>query len=215
MRFTTLMPVIKRSKRTIVTCAFFAAFGVVVGALAQTAVPSSEAKAVFAGGCFWCMQPPFDHVSGVTSTKVGYAGGTEENPTYKQVSAGETSHRESIEVTYDPSKVSYEKLLDVFWHNISPVQTDGQFNDVGDQYTTAIFYATDEQKMIAEASKEALAKSGRFQKPIATVILPAGVFWPAEEYHQKYYLKNPSHYGLYHFISGRASYKERTWGKGP
>jgi len=158
------------------------------------------------------MQPPFDHVPGVTATLVGYAGGREENPTYKQVSAGKTSHRESIEVTYDPTKVPYEKLLEVFWHNINPIQTDGQFHDIGDQYTTAIFYTTEEQKTAAEASKDALAKSGKFPKPIATAILPATKFWPAEDYHQKYYIKNPSAYGIYHFVSGRDSYKQRIWG---
>jgi len=198
-------------RRAILTCAL-AILGVVDGAWGQGTAPANEAKAVFAGGCFWCMQPPFDHVPGVTATLVGYAGGREENPTYKQVSAGETSHRESIEVTYDPAKVSYDKLLEVFWHNINPIQTDGQFHDIGDQYTTAIFYTNEEQKTAAEASKDALAKSGKFPKPIATAILPATKFWPAEEYHQKYYIKNPSAYGIYHFVSGRDSYKQRTWG---
>jgi len=198
-------------RRAILTCAL-AILGVVDGAWGQGTAPANEAKAVFAGGCFWCMQPPFDHVPGVTATLVGYAGGREENPTYKQVSAGETSHRESIEVTYDPAKVSYDKLLEVFWHNINPIQTDGQFHDIGDQYTTAIFYTNEEQKTAAEASKDALAKSGKFPKPIATAILPATKFWPAEEYHQKYYIKNPSAYGIYHFVSGRDSYKQRIWG---
>ncbi len=198
-------------RSAILTCAL-AILGVVGGAGAQGTNLGSEAKAIFAGGCFWCMQPPFDHVPGVTATVVGYAGGREDNPTYKQVSAGETSHRESIEVTYDPSKVSYEELLEIFWRNINPIQVDGQFHDVGDQYTTAIFYTTDEQKKAAEASKEALGKSGKFQKPIATLILPATKFWPAEEYHQKYYLKNPSAYGMYHLGSGRDSYKQRIWG---
>ncbi len=158
------------------------------------------------------MQPPFDKTAGVISTSVGYAGGSEENPTYKQVSAGETTHREAIEVTYDPAKVSYESLLEVFWHNINPIQTDGQFHDVGDQYTTAIFPANDEQKAAAERSKQQLASSGKFQKPIATVILPAGKFWPAEEYHQKYYVKNPHAYGMYRFGSGRGGYLKQTWG---
>lgn len=158
------------------------------------------------------MQPPFDHASGVIATLVGYTGGQEQNPTYKQVSAGETSHRESIEVTYDPSKISYAQLLDIFWHNINPIQTDGQFHDIGDQYTSAIFYSSDDQKKIAEDSKAALAKSGKFQKPIATLILPAGKFWPAEEYHQKYYIKNPLAYRFYHFGSGRDSFAKRTWG---
>ncbi len=160
------------------------------------------------------MQPPFDHAAGVISTVVGFAGGTEANPSYEQVASGETSHREAIEITFDPSRTSYAKLLDVFWHNINPIQRDGQFHDVGDQYTSAIFYESEEQKRAAEASKTALANSGKFQKPIATVILPAGQFWPAEAYHQKYYLKNRAAYGMYHFVSGRASFKQRFWGAG-
>lgn len=200
-------------KRAILTCAFLAVLGVVGGTLAQNAIPASEDKAVFAGGCFWCMQPPFDHVPGVTATLVGFAGGSDDNPTYKQVSAGETSHREVIEVTFDSAKVSYAKLLEVFWHNINPIQRDGQFHDIGDQYTSAIFYSTEEQRKAAEESKDALAKSGKFQKPIATVILPAGKFWPAEEYHQKYYLKNSMAYRMYHFTSGRGSFKQRIWGE--
>lgn len=195
--------------------ALLAAQGIYDRVLAQNEVRVVEGKAIFAGGCFWCMQPPFDHTEGVISTIVGYAGGSEANPTYKQVSAGETGHREAIEVTYDPGKISYAKLLDVFWHNIAPIQTDGQFHDFGDQYTTAIFYTTDEQKKAAEESKDALARSGKFPKPIATIILPAGKFWPAEEYHQKYYLKNSVAYRIYHFGSGRASYKKRIWGDNP
>lgn len=170
-------------------------------------------KAIFAGGCFWCMQPPFDHAKGVVSTVVGYAGGQEENPTYEQVSAGKTGHRESIEVTFDPAKISYSQLLDIFWRNINPTQADGQFHDIGHQYTTAIFYTDDAQKKLAEESKEALAKSGRFKAPIATAILAAGKFWPAEKYHQKYYLNYPAEYEAYHTGSGRPAYLERTWGK--
>lgn len=188
-----------------------AAFGAAGGALAQATGPANQEKAIFAGGCFWCMQPPFDDTPGVIATLVGYTGGQEQNPTYKQVSAGETSHRESIEITYDPSKISYAKLLDIFWHKINPTQTDGQFHDIGDQYTSAVFYSNDDQKRTAEKSKDALGKSGKFQKPIATVILPAGKFWPAEEYHQKYYIKNPLAYRFYHFGSGRDSYEKRTW----
>ncbi|MEP6685360.1 MAG: peptide-methionine (S)-S-oxide reductase MsrA [Verrucomicrobiota bacterium] len=202
-------------KKTLLLGALVSGLAFSAGALAQATSPAATEKAIFAGGCFWCMQPPFDRTAGVISTIVGYAGGKEQNPTYKQVSAGETSHRESIEVTFDPTKITYEKLLEVFWHNINPIQTDGQFHDIGDQYTSAIFYATDEQKKIAEESKENLVKSGKFQKPIATVILSAGKFWPAEEYHQKYYLKNPAAYGFYHFASGRNSFKKRTWGDVP
>lgn len=182
------------------------------GAFAQENSAPVLEKAVFAGGCFWCMQPPFDHASGVVSTIVGFAGGREENPTYQQVSSGETSHREAIEVTFDPARISYDKLLEIFWHNISPIQTDGQFHDFGDQYATAIFYTTEQQKAAAEQSKEQLAQSGKFKKAIATVILPADKFWPAEEYHQKYYLKNPMAYGMYRFGSGRNAYLKATWG---
>ncbi len=199
-------------RRAIWILAVFAFAGLGGGGLAQNDASVVEEKAVFAGGCFWCMQPPFDHAPGVTATRVGYAGGREENPTYRQVSNGETAHRESIEVTFDPSKTAYAQLLEIFWQNINPIQLDGQFHDVGDQYTSAIFYANEEQKQAAEVSKEALAKSGKFQKPIATVILPATKFWTAEEYHQKYYLKNSMGYGMYHFTSGRGSFKRRFWG---
>ncbi|MBA3960420.1 MAG: peptide-methionine (S)-S-oxide reductase MsrA [Chthoniobacterales bacterium] len=192
-----------------------AAFLTLVSGLPAQTAPVKTEKAVFAGGCFWCMQPPFDHAPGVISTTVGYAGGAEPNPTYRQVSSGETGHREAIEVTFDPAKTSYAKMLEVFWQNIDPIQTDGQFHDIGAQYTSAIFYSDDEQRKAAEESKEALAKSGKFQKPIATVILPGGKFWPAEEYHQKYYLKNRMSYGMYHFASGRDSFKRRYWGATP
>lgn len=180
----------------------------------QSPIPAPEQKAIFAGGCFWCMQPPFDQTLGVKATVVGYTGGAEPNPTYIQVSAGDTSHREAIQVTYDSTKVTYAQLLTIFWQNINPIQRDGQFHDLGDQYTSAIFYLDEAQHQAAEASKIALVKSGKFQKPIATVILPASEFWPAEEYHQKYYLKNKMAYGMYHFTSGRASFKYRVWGAG-
>lgn len=179
---------------------------------AEDAAPSKE-KAIFAGGCFWCMQPPFDKLKGVEKTVVGYAGGSEKNPTYEQVSAGGTGHREAIEVTYDPAVVSYAELLKTFWHNINPTQTDGQFADRGHQYTTAIFYTNEAQKKAAEQSKDELAKSGKFDEPIATEIVAATQFWPAEEYHQKYYKKNFMHYKAYYHGSGRAAYVKRVWGK--
>ncbi len=169
-------------------------------------------KAVFAGGCFWCMQEPFDKVKGVVSTVVGYTGGREESPTYEQVSAGKTGHRESIEVTFDPSVISFDEVLNVFWKHINPTQADGQFSDIAHQYTTAIFYLDAKQKEQAEASKERLGKSGKFAEPIATEIVAASRFWPAEEYHQKYYLKNPEHYESYHVGSGRVKYLKETWG---
>ena len=168
--------------------------------------------AIFSMGCFWCAQDPFDKVKGVTMTVVGYTGGTEPNPTYDLVSTGETGYRESIKVTYDPSVVTYNQLLDVFWHHINPTQTDGQFSDHDHQYTTAIYVLNDEQKKEAEASKDQLAKSGKFSKPIATVVLAAMKFWPAEEHHQKYYQKNPEDYEAYHVGSGRVDYLEHTWG---
>ncbi len=170
-------------------------------------------SAIFAGGCFWCMQPPFDHAKGVVKTIVGYSGGTEPNPTYQQVSSEKTGHRESIEVTYDPEQITYDQLLDIYWRNINPTQADGQFADIGSSYRAAIFYAHDDEKKLAEASKEKLAKSGKFQKPIVTEILPAMKFYPAEEYHQKYYLKNPVAFEAYHVGSGRVGYLERIWGK--
>jgi methionine-S-sulfoxide reductase len=179
---------------------------------AQSAKPQFE-KATFAGGCFWCMQPPYDATRGVVSTVVGYTGGKEKNPTYAQVSDERTGHRESIEITFDPKQVSYEQLVEIFWRNIDPTQANGQFADIGPQYRTAIFYHSEEQKRIAEASKEKLAQSGKFSKPIVVEILPASQFWPAEEYHQKYYLKNADHYNRYAWGSGRKPFLERTWGK--
>lgn len=170
-------------------------------------------RAIFAGGCFWCMQPPFDQLEGVVSTRVGYAGGTLRNPTYEQVSEGNTGHAEVIEVTYDPSKVDYEKLLDTFWKNIDPTTRDQQFADRGPQYRTAIFYLDDEQKKLAEASKEKIEKSGWYDRPIVTEISPAGEFYSAEEYHQKYYEKQPGHYEMYKYGSGRAGFLEKKWGK--
>jgi peptide methionine sulfoxide reductase msrA/msrB len=169
--------------------------------------------AVFAGGCFWCMQEPFDHVKGVTKTVVGYTGGEKADANYPAVSAHKTQHREAIQITYDPAQVSYDQLLDVFWRNINPTQADGQFHDIGLSYQTAIYYDNEEEKKIAEASKESLTKSGRFDAPIVTEILPAKPFYAAEDYHQKYYQKNPADYEAYHVGSGRVSYLARIWRK--
>ncbi|MGH8094678.1 MAG: peptide-methionine (S)-S-oxide reductase MsrA [Chthoniobacterales bacterium] len=169
--------------------------------------------AIFAGGCFWCMQPPFDQAKGVTKTVVGYTGGSKETANYNLVSAHKTQHREAIEVTYDPAQISYDQLLDIFWHNINPTQADGQFHDIGLSYQAAIYYGGEEEKKLAQASKEKLAKSGRFDKPIVTEVLPKMPFYPAEEYHQKYYLKNPEAFDAYHIGSGRVSYLEKIWGK--
>jgi peptide-methionine (S)-S-oxide reductase len=170
-------------------------------------------KATFAGGCFWCMEPPYDKIKGVVSTTPGYTGGSKENPTYEEVSSGRTGHAESVEILYDPSQVSYSQLLDVFWHNIDPTTKDRQFVDTGSQYRTAIFYHSEEQKRLAEESKARLEKSGKFGKPIVTEIVPAGKFYPAEEYHQDYYKKNPGRYKFYRFNSGRDQYLKRIWGE--
>jgi peptide-methionine (S)-S-oxide reductase len=180
---------------------------------AQNSTPASIRTAVFAGGCFWCIQPAFDKAPGVIKTLVGYSGGTEPNPTYEKVSSEKTGYRESIEVTYDPAKISYEQLLGIYWKQIDPTQADGQFTDIGPSYRAAIFYGTDEEKKIAEASKEKLARSGKFKKPIVTEILPAMKFYPAEAYHQKYYQQNPEHFEAFERGSGRVSFEKKTWGE--
>jgi peptide methionine sulfoxide reductase msrA/msrB len=181
-------------------------------ATAQEKSSSSTKTAIFAGGCFWCMQPPFDHAKGVVKTVVGYTGGKESDANYSAVSGHKTQHRESIEVTYDPAQISYDQLLDIFWRNINPTQADGQFHDIGLSYQAAAYYGSEDEKKKAEASKESLGKSGKFQKPIVTEILPAMKFYPAEEYHQKYYLKSTADYEAYHVGSGRVAYLEKIWG---
>jgi peptide-methionine (S)-S-oxide reductase len=182
---------------------------------AARAEERAPAKAAFAGGCFWCMQPPFEALDGVISVTAGYTGGTKQNPTYEEVSAGGTGHAESIEVVYDPKKISYQKLLDVFWHNVDPTDARGQFCDHGNQYRTAIFYYDDTQKRLAEASKQAIAKSLKVPGPIVTEIVPAGQFWPAEEYHQDYSKKNPVRYRFYRYTCGRDKRLEEVWGVAP
>ena len=168
-------------------------------------------KATFAGGCFWCMQPPYDKVPGVVSTTVGYTGGHVKDPSYEQVSTGTTGHLEAVQVVYDPAKTPYRDLLQVFWRSIDPTDPGGQFADQGSQYMTAIFYQDDDQRREAEASKKELADSGRFHKPIAVRILPAAPFYPAENYHQKYYQKSAIPYTLYKSGSGREGFLEKTW----
>lgn len=170
------------------------------------------AKATFAGGCFWCMQPAFDGLPGVASTQVGYTGGEKKNPTYEEVSAGGTGHAEAIEVTYDPAKVTYRKLLDVFWHNIDPTATDRQFCDAGQQYRAAIFFHDAQQEREAIESKAELEKSRPFKVSVVTAIVPASTFWPAEEYHQKYYLKSPVRYRFYRYGCGRDHRLRELWG---
>src|SRR3989440_3487052 len=177
----------------------------------QNSSPAESRTAVLAGGCFWCIQPAFDKAKGVIKTVVGYCGGTEPNPTYELVSSEKTGYRESIQITYDPAKISYDQLLDIYWRQIDPTQADGQFTDIGSSYRAAIFYSNNEEKGIAEASKEKLARSGKFNKPIVTEILPAMKFYPAEAYHQKYYQQNPEHFEAFEEGSGRVSFKKKTW----
>ncbi|NIP31159.1 MAG: peptide-methionine (S)-S-oxide reductase MsrA [Candidatus Dadabacteria bacterium] len=180
--------------------------------LKMTDINNNYEKATFAGGCFWCMQPPFDRLEGVVKTTVGYSGGLEINPTYHEVASGRTSHAEAIEVIFDSEKISYEKLLETFWMNIDPTQANGQFADRGSQYRTAIFYHSEDQKEKALASKKKLEESGKFKDPIVTIIEPFKSFYVAEEYHQKYYQKNPVHYNGYKKGSGREGYIKKTWG---
>jgi len=169
-------------------------------------------KATFAGGCFWCMEHPFDALPGVQSVTAGYTGGQKKNPTYKEVSAGGTGHAEAVQVVYDPSKIRYETLLDVYWHNIDPTVKDRQFCDTGNQYRAAIFYHTEEQRRAASLSKEALEKTKPFKGPVVTGIDPAGEFYPAEEYHQHYYKKNPIRYNYYRNGCGRDQRLKELWG---
>jgi len=168
--------------------------------------------ATFAGGCFWCMEPPFEKLDGVISVTSGYTGGEELNPTYKEVSAGITGHTEAVEVKYDPEKVSYKTLVDTFWMSIDPTTVDAQFVDKGAQYRSGIFYHSDAQLEIGEASKKTLGESGRYDSPIVTEITKATAFYPAEDYHQDYYKKNPVRYKTYRYFSGRDKYLERIWG---
>jgi peptide-methionine (S)-S-oxide reductase len=183
----------------------------IASAVAQQNEPPKTAIATFAGGCFWCVEADFDKVAGVISTTSGYTGGRTPSPTYEEVSRGGTGHAESVEIGYDPAKVSYEKLLDVFWHDIDPLAKNSQFCDHGDQYRTAIFYHDEEQRRLAEASKTAV--QAHFKQPIATQITAAGPFYRAEDYHQDYYLKNPIRYKFYRFNCGRDARLEELWGK--
>lgn len=171
------------------------------------------AKATFAGGCFWCMQPFFDRIKGVSKTLVGYTGGHTKNPTYEEVCTGTTGHAEAIEITYDPTQVDYERLLDIFWRNIDPTMENGQFVDHGTQYRSAVFYHDEAQRAIAEASKAKLNASGKFDAPVVTEIVAASEFYPAEEHHQYYYKKSPMRYNMYHDNTGREEFKEKIWGK--
>jgi peptide-methionine (S)-S-oxide reductase len=191
----------------IVECLGFAALLLFV---AQTLGSAQTAKATFAGGCFWCMEPPFDELDGVISTTSGYIAGKTKNPTYEQVSSGTTGHTEALQVVYDPKKITYDKLLEVFWRNIDPLAANGQFCDLGSQYRSGIFYHDGNQKSAAEKSKKSIQT--RFKQPVATEITAATVFYPAEDYHQDYYKKNPLRYKLYSHGCGRAQRLEEVWG---
>ena len=177
----------------------------------ETATGKFE-EATFAGGCFWCMEAPFDKLPGVVSVTSGYTGGNMKHPTYKQVSAGGTGHAEAVQVVYDPTRIGYTKLLDVFWHNTDPTVVDRQFCDVGSQYRTGIFYHSEEQRLLALKSKEALENSKPFKGPIVTEVTKAGEFYPAEEYHQHYYKKNPIRYRYYRNGCGRDQRLKELWG---
>ena len=181
-------------------------------ASAPLTVPAGKSVAIFAGGCFWCMEPPYDKLPGVTATISGYTGGRKVDPSYQEVSSGATGHAEAVAVIYDPSKVTYEKLLDVFWVNVDPTVRDRQFCDSGNQYRTAIFYRDEAQRKAAEASKAAIEKSKPFKEPIVTPIEMAGPFYPAEDYHQDYYVKNPVRYQLYRSGCGRDARLKQLWG---
>jgi len=187
-----------------------------LGAAAQAPAPAPKAAATavatFAGGCFWCMEPPYDKLPGVISTTSGYMGGGKRYPTYEEVSNGVTGHAEVVQVAYDPSKVSFEKLLEVFWVNIDPTVENRQFCDRGTQYRTAIFVHTPEQRKAADASKAAVEKSKPFSEPIVTPVVDAGEFWPAEDYHQDYYRKNPARYTYYRTGCGRDARLKQLWG---
>jgi len=190
-------------------------FAAVVEAAGKTDATGDDRrleKATFAGGCFWCMEHPFDQLEGVVSVTSGYTGGSKKNPTYQEVSAGGTGHAESVQIVYDPAKIGYGKLLDVFWHNIDPTAPNRQFCDVGAQYRSAIFTHNEAQKRQAEESKRELEKSAPFKGSVVTEITPASEFYPAEEYHQKYYEKNPVRYKFYRYNCGRDQRLKELWG---
>jgi peptide-methionine (S)-S-oxide reductase len=177
------------------------------------AVPAGMARAVFAGGCFWCVEAAFQDLPGVGAVVSGFSGGKEPSPTYHEVSSGRTGHAESVEITYDPAKITYVKLLDVFWHNIDPTQSDGQFCDHGTQYRSVIFYADEAQHRAALDSRRRIEASKRLRGPIVTQIVPLTRFWPAEEYHQDYYRKHPVEYHAYRLGCGRDARLKEIWGR--
>jgi peptide methionine sulfoxide reductase msrA/msrB len=179
---------------------------------AMTTDASALQKATFAGGCFWCMEPPFEKLDGVKEVISGYTGGHKENPTYEEVSSGTTGHAEAVQITFDPSTIGYADLLDVFWQQMDPTDDGGSFVDRGSQYRSAIFYHNEEQKRLAEQSKRELEQSGKYDKPIVTQIVPYTKFWKAEDYHQDYYRRRTAQYKAYRSGSGRDQYINRIWG---
>jgi peptide-methionine (S)-S-oxide reductase len=200
----------------------FVLLPVLLGGVARTApaavkpaaaAPAKPAHAYFAGGCFWSTESAFEGVKGVKSVVSGYTGGTEKNPSYEEVSSGLTGHYESVDITYDPATISYDKLLDIYWHNIDPMQQNGQFCDHGRNYRTAIFTLDSAQAERARASKRTIEASNVLKAPIVTQILPAGAFWPAEEYHQDFAARNPEHYHAYRVGCGRDARLDQIWGK--
>ncbi len=195
------------------TLLIFGWIGTAQGDSKQTTSAEGLARATFAGGCFWCMEHPYDELEGVKSTTSGYTGGHLKNPTYREVSSGGTGHTEAVEVVYDPKKISYEELLKVFWRNVDPLTPNRQFRDSGSQYRTGIFYHNEEQRRLAEESKKALEKSGRFSQPIVTEITAASKFYVAEDYHQDYYEKSPIQYAIYRYSCGRDRRLKELWGE--
>ena len=187
---------------------------VLLAALPAAAGAGETAKATFAGGCFWCLEPPFEKLEGVSAVVSGYIGGPELNPTYREVAGGKTGHLEAVQITFDPETISYERLLEVYWMQFDPTDAGGSFVDRGHQYTSAVFVHDEEQRRLAEASKADLAASGRFEDPIVTPVRDADVFYPAEEYHQDFYRKDPSHYKRYRSGSGRDEFIRAHWGGG-
>jgi peptide-methionine (S)-S-oxide reductase len=198
--------------RTLLVATLAVATALSAMSASAAAATSGHAIATFAGGCFWCMEPPYDELDGVISTTSGYTGGHKPNPTYEEVSAGTTGHTEAVQVVYDPKRISYERLLEVFWRNIDPVTPNAQFCDHGTQYRSAIFYHDETQRRLSEESKRTLEASGRFKAPIVTEIVAAGTFYPAEEYHQDYYRKNPIRYKFYRAGCGRDRRLADLWG---
>ena len=197
-------------------CVSFIAAAVLAATATSSVLAATDdelATATFAGGCFWCVESDFDAVPGVVETISGYTGGTADNPTYKQVTAGGTGHREAVQIRYDPKQVSYERLLHIFWRSVDPTDGGGQFCDRGESYQTAIFVGNEEERRLAETSREMLQESMVLDMPVVTPIEPAGVFYPAEDYHQDYYTKNPVRYRFYRFSCGRDSRVQQVWGR--